>query len=212
LPNSVPRLWPGSTVVCIGGGPSLTPDDVAYVRGKARVIAINNAYQLAPWADVLWATDASWWRAHKGVPSFQGMKLSADVSGAYDGHGVRLLKCHRGAKGMQGLSLTANAIQHGKNGGHAAINVAVHLGAARIVLLGYDCQGGPSGEEHWHPRHAYQPKLEFSLWLKNFDTLVEPLKALGIEIVNCTLSTAITSFPCMPLEQALPAMPMEMAS
>ena len=45
----VSRLWPGSTVVCIGSGPSLTPEDVAYVRGKARVIAINRSVDLAPW-------------------------------------------------------------------------------------------------------------------------------------------------------------------
>jgi hypothetical protein len=204
LPNSVPRLWPGSTVVCIGGGPSLTPDDVAYVRGKARVIAINNAYQLAPWGDVLWATDSTWWRQHKGVPSFQGLKFSAGISGAYDDCDVRLLKCKRGLKGMQGLSLDPDAIQHGKNGGHASINVAVHLGASRIVLLGYDCKLGPSGEEHWHKRHAYQPKLEFSLWLKNFETLIEPLKALNISIVNCTRDTALTCFPQMPLQEALP--------
>lgn len=201
MPNA-PRLWPGETFVCIGGGPSLTRADVDYVRGKARVIAINNAYQVAPWADVLWATDASWWRTHrKATAAFHGLKFSAKVSGAYERPDITLLRCSRKLHGMPGLSLDPGAIQHGKNGGHAAINLAVHLGAARIILLGYDCQLGPDGEEHWHPQHAAPKRLEFALWLKNFDTLVEPLRELGIEVVNCTRSTAIESFSRRSLEE-----------
>jgi hypothetical protein len=73
---SVPKLCPGGTVVCIGGGPSLTRDDVDYCRGKAFVIAINDAYKLAPWADALYACDGLWWRWHKGVPSFDGPKFA----------------------------------------------------------------------------------------------------------------------------------------
>src|SRR5690349_14752114 len=37
--DSTPR-WAGETVVCLATGPSLTAEDVASCRGKARVIAI----------------------------------------------------------------------------------------------------------------------------------------------------------------------------
>ena len=43
-----------------------------YVQGKARVIAVNDAWRLAPWADILYACDGRWWRHHKGVPEFTG--------------------------------------------------------------------------------------------------------------------------------------------
>src|SRR6478609_8593286 len=40
---SVPKLWPGETFVVIGGGASLTHEDVAYCRDRARVVAIKEA-------------------------------------------------------------------------------------------------------------------------------------------------------------------------
>ena len=54
---SVPKLWPNSTVVCIGTGPSLTQADVDLCCSQARVIAVNDAYRMAPLADVLYAAD-----------------------------------------------------------------------------------------------------------------------------------------------------------
>ena len=41
----VPRLWPGSTIVCIGTGPSLVVEDVQACRGH-KVIAIKDAIDL----------------------------------------------------------------------------------------------------------------------------------------------------------------------
>ena len=76
----VPKAWSGETVVVIATGPSLTAEDVDYCRGKARVIAINDAYTLAPWADALYATDAKWWHWHRGVASFTGAKWSMEHS------------------------------------------------------------------------------------------------------------------------------------
>ena len=69
---SVPRLWPGATVACLGCGPSLNADQVVLLRGRARVIAINDAWRVAPWADVLYGCDGRWWRKHGGVPGFGG--------------------------------------------------------------------------------------------------------------------------------------------
>ena len=58
---AVPPIWRGATVVCLGGGPSLTAADAAQCRGRARVIAINDAYRLVPWADLLYFCDYRWW-------------------------------------------------------------------------------------------------------------------------------------------------------
>ncbi len=54
----VERLWPDATVVCIASGPSLTQSQVDYCRGKARVAVVNNNWEKAPWADVLYGADA----------------------------------------------------------------------------------------------------------------------------------------------------------
>ena len=61
----VERLWPGEPFLICGAGPSLCADDLAVWRAaqpRPRLIVINNAYQLAPDADVLYAADAQWWQ------------------------------------------------------------------------------------------------------------------------------------------------------
>ena len=60
--SMMPPLWPGATVALLGGGPSLTLQQIEYVRGRCRIIAINRAYRLVSEADWLHAADKSWWR------------------------------------------------------------------------------------------------------------------------------------------------------
>jgi hypothetical protein len=205
----VPKLWPNSTIACIGSGPSLTQEDVEFCRGRARVVAINDAWRLAPFADVLWATDARWWNYHKGVPEFSGMKYALRVRGMSYPEGVTVLN----DAGVTGLSSDPASVCNGKNGGYASIGLSVHLGATRIVLLGYDCKRGPRGEEHWHGRHpaGVRVGMEFSWWRSNFRTLVAPLRDLGIEVINCTPGSALDAFPRGDLRQALVALAQEVA-
>jgi hypothetical protein len=199
LPSvTIPRAWPGETVVCIAGGPSLTAEDVAAVRGRARVIAINDAYKLAPWADVLYACDSKWWRWHRGVPSFSGPKYALERSSAKF-PGVQVLR----HTGTTGLERDPGAVRTGKNSGYQAINVAVHFGAARILLLGYDMSRGPDGKEHWFGHHPNCQRSPFESFRRHFETLVDPLAALGVTVINCSRRTALQAFPRLPLEEAL---------
>lgn len=197
---AVERLWPGETVVCLGGGPSLTPQDVESVRERARVIAINNAYQIAPWADVLYAADSAWWAVHKGVPSFTGLKFSLEKrAGVWPG--VNVLE----NMGNKGLELQPTGLKTGRNSGYQAINLAVHLGAKRVLLLGYDMERRKGDASHWfgeHPSPLVNTRPEtFHDFCKHFQTIVEPLKALGIEVINCSRRTALTVFPWKPLDE-----------
>lgn len=193
-----PRLWPGETCVCIAGGPSLTQADVDFVRGKARVIVVNNGYQMAPWADVLWATDARWWRWHHGVPSFQGRKFSLWVGGGVYPPDVHILR----NDSTTGLCTDPTGVRNGRNGGYAAINLAVHFGVKRILLLGYDLQR-THGREHWHKDHPVRIPNPYFQWRRHFGTLVDPLRKLGVEVVNCSRETALECFPRTSLEAAL---------
>lgn len=202
-PIKVPRLWPGSTIVCIASGPSLTAADAEYCRGKAKVIAINNAYKLAMWADVLYACDAKWWRwahtdkgRHPDFQHFRGLKYGL-MAGVAQWPGVQRLK-HTGA---DGLERHPAAIRHGSNSGYQAINLAMHFGAKRIILIGYDM--GATGRKHFDGDHPDGSAPPFAACLRHFATLVEPLKAAGVEVINCTRKTALTCFPQMPIEQAL---------
>lgn len=189
------RLWPGATVVCVGSGMSLKAEDLALVRGRARVIVVNDAYKLAPWADVLYACDSKWWGWHKDALQFAGMKLTLDGP-----HCCRQVPAVRHA-GRDGLELDPErGIRDGHHSGYQAINVAVQLGASRIVLLGYDMHGG-----HFFGKHPDGTVPPHQLCLRAFDTLVGPLKSAGIEVINCTRKTALAVFPNRRLEDVFPA-------
>lgn len=195
-------------MVVIGGGSSLTPEDVNFCRGKARVIAVKEAVLLAPWADVLYAADAKWWRGYQGAPDFAGLKYSIVQDPGQeqlgDWPGLQVLK----NTGTEGLELEPTGLRTGFNSGYQAVGLAVHLGVSRIVLLGFDCWTGPKGDQNWFTQYPHLVKSHhtpspYPLFLQAFASLVEPLKAAGVEIVNASRFTMLKAFPYLSLEEAL---------
>lgn len=196
---TVPKLWPGSTIVCVGGGPSLCASDVqACGAAGLRVIVVNDAYRLAPWADVLYAADGKWWDWHAGVPSFKGLKFSISSMNPPARADVTVLE----NTGFDGLELQPTGLRTGFNGGYQAVNLAVHLGATRILLLGYDM--GPYGAKtHWFGDHPDREPSPYPQMIAAFETLVDPLAAVGVDVVNCSRRSALTAFPRFTLDAAL---------
>lgn len=203
----IPRLTDGGTVVCIASGPSLTTEDVESVRGQV-VIAINDAVRLAPWAQVLYSSDSLWWDRYKGMPKFQGLRFKVSPSpfrvenkkqpGKEHLIGVNTLR----NAGEPGISFEADTVCTGKNSGHAAVNLAVHLGAKRILLLGYD-MGPHKGRHHFYDKDPVQHNSPYQMFRKYMATAVQPLKDAGIEVLNCTRQTNLECFPLVKLEDAL---------
>jgi hypothetical protein len=203
----VPRLFDGETIACLATGPSLTPQVVEACRGRVRTIAINDAHRLAPWADVLYSSDRRWWPHYKGVPSFAGLKYSIG-SGQMkrnpfrDYPEIRVLR----NTGYLGLELDPGGLRNGRNSGFAAINLAVHLGATRIILLGYNMSHAAGAHFFGdHPQGLTQNASLYPGFRRNFDTLVEPLRTLGVEVFNCTENSSLDAFPRRDLADVLPA-------
>lgn len=199
-PVPVPCLWPGETFVCLGSGPSLTQEDVNACRGRARVIAIKNTITLAPWADVLYGAgmDAhgnTWWRREGPGLTFPGLRYSLDHESR---HWASVLL--HGPE--HGLSDDPHRLALGRHSGYQAINLAVHLGAKRIVLLGYDMQPA-HGRDHFFGAHPHKAALPYDLFLRSFPFIAEPLAQRGVSVVNASRETALTLFPRLPIEEAL---------
>lgn len=197
----VPQLCPGGTAVCLGCGPSLTAEDVDACHGRATVIAVNDAYRLAPWADALMASDGSWWRARHGVPTFTGLKYSLDPS-ASRSPGVVVLQ----NTGSEGIEWQPTGLKTGHNSGAAAINLAVHFGARRIILLGYDMAARDEAHSHFFGAHVppLRGQSPYPLFRRMLATMAGPLADAGIDVWNCSRQTALTCFPRRPLAEALP--------
>lgn len=191
-------------------GPSLTQADVDLCRGQVRVMAINDAHRLAPWADVLYSSDRQWWPHYKGVPTFAGRKFGigsavgkANPFAHYPD--IAVLK----NTGYTGLELEPTGLRNGQNSGYAAVNLAVHFGVSRILLLGYN-MSYPGGKAHFfgnHPPGLTQHEGLYVSFRRAFESLVEPLRTLGVEVVNCTPNTSLSAFPCMAIHDALQAVP-----
>ena len=211
--------WAGETVAILGGGPSLDQAQVDACRGRCRAIAVNTAYQLAPWADILYFSDEVWWCWHHGGVDNQGVSHKRDaryhafagrkvaLSNAGTFHREPAVRVLQNYDARPGLCEIRDGVYTGRSSGYQAINLAAHLGVVRILLLGFDMRA-VAGRTHWHQGHkrATAPCDLENVMLPWFQTLIEPCRKRGIEIVNCTPGSAITCFKKAPLETALPEM------
>lgn len=194
----VPRMWEGQQAVVLASGPSMSQsvaDMVRYVPAL-RVIAVNNTFRLAPWADMLYACDERWWAVNsKEALAFHGLKVSCEDARFKE---VLMLK----NTGSQGFDPDPGNIRTGGNSGYQAVHIAAHAGVRRILLCGFDMKGG-----HWHPEHK-TPLREpsdacFMRWVRAFVDLADELKRRGIEVWNCTPDSALECFPSVALDDAL---------
>lgn len=185
------------TAICIASGPSLTPDDVDYVRGKGRVYAIKENHFLAPWADVLYAADTDWWEDRNGVPEFIGERWTVSDEAAKK-FGLN----HVNGDSYITWSNTPGLIATGGHSGFQAINLAVQQGAARVILLGYDLGHARGTDKHWweksHPRRS-RPS-DYANWLERMN---KAAPHIPVPVINCSRETAITCFPRAELRDVL---------
>ena len=182
------------TAVIVASGRSLTKEDVEYCQGKATVYVVNNCYQLAPWADVLYACDEEWWDCYK--PEFNGQKWTINENAA---------KKYSLNKVDYDSSLAfspTEIIATGNNSGFQAMNLAYLHGYKRIILLGFDYMN--SGQ-HWFGKHpsGLQKSPDMRRWVQHMRKAQPIIENLGIEVINCTRETAIDCFPQMPITDAL---------
>ncbi len=222
--SRVERLWAGETAVLVGGGPSLSEEQVERVRaaheaGRVRVVAVNDAYLRLPCADVCYFADSHWWKWHyEGIEkpglsagevrerfaTFAGQKCSIQNSGAnIHDELVHILRNKHFPMNGNGLSLDPAALVTGRHGGFQALNLAVLAGAKRALLLGYDGRRGANGT-HWfgqHPRPT--PEAAFAEYRRAFSAAERDLQRAGVEVINCTPGSAIDSFPKVSLNEVL---------
>lgn len=156
--------------VVIATGQSLRREDVDYLKDKpCRVVVVSNAYELAPWADVLISCDAAWWEKHPQAKLFDGIKLTRAEVGGVDRYNPDFLP-------------------RGCNSGLAGMFVARGQGASKILLLGFDMHGthyfGP------HPEGLKNTsKVRFAQHLDQF------ARFDGCDVINCTPGSALKRYP-----------------
>jgi hypothetical protein len=186
----------------VASGPSAGNIDVGLARGASPVIVINESWRRAPWADVLYACDHAWWRHRAGVPEFRGVKIAGDRRASNEGWGVLAVRVRRVDTMVFGEPDVVG--RGGGASGFQAVNLAVNRGAHRILLVGFDML---PGRRHWHPDHSGRLRNPtdhlLRLWASALDRAAEPLRARGVEVVNCSPTSALTAYPQIEFKEAV---------
>lgn len=201
----VEPLFSGETIFCLASGPSLSREICERVRGRRRIV-VNTSCRLAPDADVLFFTDSAWYEPRREiVKNWPGhvMSMSRTAKRELPDKVKRIQGCGD-PMFPPVFRLGAPFIQQGRTSGHTAVSLAISLGAARVVLLGYDMRV-VDGREHHHneyegPRDLGQYASDF---VPAFNGWYQAALRVGAEIINCTSGSAVTEFPFTDLEQVL---------
>lgn len=201
-PWKIPRLWPGSTVYIIGGGPSLRDMDLAPLRNK-RVIGVNQAFRNYPWVDLSYFGDCQF-RGLAPIDEWPGLKITSCARVPPLGKGWPGIRRVGRSKSYGIETKKEGFIAWNGNSGGSAINIAYWLGAVRVVLLGFDMQRLDIGH-NWHDYYpARDDKFDpYKNHMRCWPFIANDAKIVGLEIINATPGSAITSFKYKPLEQVL---------
>jgi len=105
-----PKIWPGATVFIIGGGPSITQDQLKLLcdsknRGKYRIIGCNKAYREGSWIDAIWCGDDRYFFKYRNamVREYNGLRISLSNAAERDKHFKWMCKFRGGKKQMRQL-------------------------------------------------------------------------------------------------------------
>lgn len=175
------------TMVCIASGPSLTAEDCKAIEVSGfSTIAVNNSWEIARFCEVVYAGDFNWWRENIGKLDIPATKWSCSPSAV--------------AK----FKLNHHRMTGAYNSGMRAIQLAMDLGAKRVLMLGYDCS--IMRGTHWHGKHpitSNPTSAKCTIWRNQFVHLAETAKQKRIDVINCSRETSLTCFKRQFLEDSL---------
>jgi len=202
-------IWKDEPVIVAGSGPSLTAEVARAVRmarwlDRWRVLAVNDAYKVLPFADAMYACDWPWWRKHDGAKDFKGQRytshsldpsLADDKSAvAHEFPDIKMLPARNGA------GFGRDVIHYGIGGssGFQAVNLAINFGASRIVLVGFDYRHIGAKSHFFGDHEGLRQATD-----EHYRDLARAFGPAPVPIVNATPGSAIGCYPAMVLSEAL---------
>lgn len=163
------------------------------------IIAVQDAYKLVPYADVMYGCDPSWWRDYQG--DFEGELWSThheeetnnkeEAQKRFGVHCVKGVNAHT-------FSFDPAVIHYGDNSGFQAVNLAILFGCKRIFLIGFNLRGE-------NMFRAGGDTAKYERFARRFEEAEKALRGDGrdVEIINCTPDSSLTCFKKMDLIDAL---------
>lgn len=223
----VERKYEGETCVIIATGPSLDMEQIDYVHcahtlKRCRVMTMNNSYKVAPFTDIHIACNDDWWE-HYWKEDELLRRINADKWTQYEilaeRFGINYIETHQTNRG---LSTNPAVINKNDGSGPMAINLALHYGFKKLILLGHDMKFAKDydgrkrkigstprhffGEYPKHMQHFPSVKVGLSKpgvidgLIENYEQMIPDLINNNVEVVNCTPKSALLCFKMNRLE------------
>lgn len=190
------------TVFVLGGGPSLRDLDPDRLRDRS-IFVTNMSIYLCPWANALFFMDTHWFEANQAaVEAFNGLRITSSRQVRRD-HPEKIKRVE--FVPSDEFTFGTPRLKFSRTSGHAAITLAIAMGAVRVVLLGFDMRL-VDGRSHFHDAYGTKDHNVFANdFLANFDGWNEAARRCGVRIINCTPGSALTEFPTGSLDEELAA-------
>lgn len=203
--------WSDQIAVVIASGPSATHAGIEQLRERTdiRAVCVNDSWRLAPWGDVLYATDWQWWHAHyQASTAFAGVRLSSTRKRiARDFPGVSEVPVALVGDDRRPTFILEpkGLIGSGGNSGFQAMNIALQTGARRLIMVGFDMT--LSGGSHWHGDHKNglgNPRADLmEKWRNVLDGQARRLQDRGIDVINASPVSALKNYRKATIKEAL---------
>lgn len=166
-----------TTWALLAPGPSASAELAELIR-HLPTGAIGCAFQLAPWARFVAASDRGWWRKYPDAMAFPERFAMMPVDGAE--------------------RINVPVVGAICNSGVLGLEVAKLKGATRILLLGFDMHGAhffgayTNGLRNTNESQRRNHLRQFADW---------GVANKGIEVINCTEGSALKCFPTARLDE-----------
>jgi hypothetical protein len=168
---------------------------------KKHVIGVNVSYLIGDWIDIAFFGDSGFFlQQQEGLAKFEGLKVCCHPN--IEKHKwIKYLP--RNTNKTRGISDNPYSVCWNHNSGSAAISLAAHAGAKRIILVGFDMKLDNQSKQHWHDlygriannRQKKAPVMPFHRHLRGFADIAKDARNMGIEIINACPDSAIVQFP-----------------
>jgi len=184
----MPKIFEGDTVTIVGGGPSLKGFD--FERLRQPVIGTNHSMKYHE-GELLVAIDRKFHEREKEyLDGLNCFKVTYE-----DTHREDFIRAELNPDHDNWQTSLDWHIKRANLSGYFAVSVALHLGADKLILLGFD--GGydvNSDTPNFHPHHYQGPGMNFYTENHWYDFYK------GFDIVNVGMGSRIRSFKKVPLE------------
>ena len=219
--------WKGEEVWIIGGGSSIpiqfgVPESIIkgvkagelppaayspYMKSihNKKVIGVNAAYKIGDWMNIVFFSDERFISHNReGLMTYPGELYSCNTNYSPENKTIsRVTYIPKTPTKKYGLSENNKSICWNDNSGAAAINLAINLGAEKIILLGFDMKNIQGS--HFHNEYPWQKGKNppYIKHLKGFENIALEAKKRGVEILNCSSESEITQFKKVTVKEAL---------